>query len=186
MYYRQGKLDKAESYLRAAWEMKPNPEYGLHLGNIYEAQHRPQDAATMYRMSLSAKNSLVWQDMFQTLLGKLGYAHGDPLPMEVSTSLPMLHLAPATVGKEAVVEISVEHTDPPVVTFLQGDPAQEKLITLAIQQVMAKSLPDDGPETVLRRARVHCVAGQTSVCALDFLVTEKAKTDALTSVASKP
>jgi hypothetical protein len=176
VYYRQGKQGKAEAYIQAAWNLKSNPEYALHLGSIYEAQLRPKDAAAIYRMALSAKNSPIWQDEFQTRLAKLGEADAEPVPMEVTAPLQssILPLSPGTT--EPVVEILIAAAGPPVVTYVEGKPAHGESLTDAIQSAVGQFLPDSGPETILRRARITCVAGQASNCALHFLTPSSENT----------
>lgn len=173
VYYRQGKQEKAEAYILAAWNLKPNPEYALHLGSIYEAQLRPKDARVIYRMALSAKNSPIWQDDFQTRLAKLGEAHAEPVPMEVISFLQSSILPLSPEAAEPVVEIFIVAARPAVVTYLNGEPAHAESLTHAIQTAVGRFLPDSGPETILRRARVSCTAGQASRCALHFLTPGK-------------
>lgn len=173
VYYREGKQEKAEAYILAAWKLKPNPEYALHLGNVYEAELRPKDAATIYRMALSGKNSPIWQDDFQTRLAKLGEAHAEPVPMEVTTSLPTFLTQFGPGDTEPLVEILIAAAVPPAVTYPNGEPAHGESLTHAIQSAVAHFLPDSGPEVILRRARVTCTAGQTSNCSLHFLTQEE-------------
>jgi len=169
VYYREGKQKRAEAYLLAAWKLKPNPEYALHLGSIYEAQHRPKDAVAIYQMALSGKNSPIWQDDFQTRLVRLGEANAEQVPMEVTTTLPssLARLGPG--DSEPLVEILIAAATPPAVTYLNGEPTSGASLTHAIQSAVAGFLPDAGPETILRRARVSCTAGQDPNCALHFL-----------------
>jgi hypothetical protein len=173
VYYLEGKQDKAETYLRAAWELKPNPEYGLHLGSVYEAQQRPTEAEAMYRMCQSVGNSAAWKEKFDARLAKLGDSDAAPLPMEITTALPSLDLHVGEGDPEPVVEILIGHAGLPTVTYLAGEPTGETSVTKAIQSALAGSLPDSGPETILRRARVSCKAGRSPACALDFLTSRK-------------
>lgn len=175
VYYRQGKQERAEAYILAAWNLKPNSEYALHLGSIYEAQLRPKDAAAIYRMALSSKNSPIWQDDFQTRLAKLGEAHAEPVPLEVTTSLPLFVLPLGTGHADPIVEILIAAAAPPAVMYLNGEPTHRESLTHAIQSALAQFLPDNGPETILRRARVTCRAGKPSNCALYFLTPGREK-----------
>jgi tetratricopeptide (TPR) repeat protein len=175
VYYRQGKQEKAEAYLRAAWELKPSSELSIHLGLLYEALRRPKDAMAFYRMALSGKNSPAWQDFLQTRLARLGVADAAPLPDEVTTSLLVtgIHLRPGAA--EPLVDILLTHDNPPEVLFLIGDPTLDKSLTAAIQSALGKDLPDDGTEKILRRARVSCATGEASTCVLRFLSSQEAK-----------
>jgi len=169
VYYREAKQEKAEAYLLAAWNLKPNPEEALHLGSVYEAQHRPKDAAAIYEMALSGQSSPIWQDDFQTRLAKLGDAQAEKVPMEVTTSLPSFTPKLDPGDSEPLVEIIFTAGAPPAVTYLNGEPAYGATLTRAIQSAVAGFLPDGGPETILRRAHVSCAAGQNSNCTLHFL-----------------
>jgi hypothetical protein len=173
VYYQEGKQDKAEAYLRAAWEVKPNPEYGLHLGSVYEAEKRSAEAAAMYRMCESVKNSASWKEKFDGRLAKLGDAEATPLPMVITTALPAVHLKLGAGATAPVVEILIGHAGLPTVTYLAGEPEGAAGLTKAIQTALAGSLPDDGPEMILRRARVTCGEGRRPACALEFLTSNK-------------
>jgi tetratricopeptide (TPR) repeat protein len=174
VYHRQKKQEMAEKYARAAWDIKPNPEYALHLGSIYEAQNLPREAEKIYRMALSAKISPHLRDTFLARLAKLGNTDDQSLPMNVTTPLPSLHLTPSPEKAEILVQIIVAPNGLPVVTFLQGEPGAEesKSLKQAIQNALANTLPDSGLETILRRARVNCSATQTPACKLDFVTPE--------------
>jgi hypothetical protein len=176
VYCRQGKQEKAEAYLLAAWELKPNPETGYHLGRVYEAELRPKEAIKFYKMSLSGKNPPARQDFFQTQLAKLGEQDAQPLPLEMTTPLPFFDAPPQADDRIAVVDILISDGQPPTVSVLQGDPKLQQSISRAIQAALAKDLPDQGPEKVLRRARLSCNVDATHGCMLRFLSSEEAKT----------
>ena len=54
--YRQGDFSGAEEYAIAAWSLNPRPESGLHLGEIYQAQHRKDEAVHLYRLAVVSGN----------------------------------------------------------------------------------------------------------------------------------
>jgi hypothetical protein len=51
--YREGKVDEAESYVRAAWNNKPTGDRGLHLGEIAEKRGNKKAALDLYEMALA-------------------------------------------------------------------------------------------------------------------------------------
>lgn len=51
--FQQGNMDAAEKYLLAAWQITDELIVGLHLGRIYEAQDRQNEAAEIYVAALS-------------------------------------------------------------------------------------------------------------------------------------
>jgi hypothetical protein len=185
VYYRAHKPDRAEAYLRAAWELNPNSLFAIHLGFAYEAEHKVPEAIAIYRMALSAKPSPAGLDTLTTRLANLGSPNAERLPVEIVTPLPALNPQLAPGSEEPLVDIIVSHNHPPSVTFLKGDSALKKPITQAIQSALASSLPDGGPELVIRRARVTCAAGNPPSCVMrftntrEFTAVEQARRDAL-------
>ena len=50
--YKENKLPEAESYVRSAWLLLAgDPEGGEHMGKVYEAEGKKEDALTTYRLS---------------------------------------------------------------------------------------------------------------------------------------
>jgi tetratricopeptide (TPR) repeat protein len=175
VYLHQGQRDKAETYMHAAWELKPlNPDINLYMATIYEGDHRPQDATTFYRMALSATDSTSVHNFIQTRFDRLGATTTDPLPMDVVTPLPSLSLQLKADDAEPQVDILLTRDKPPVVSLLKGDLALEKPIADAIQSALANPFPDTGPEKLLRRARVTCSSGDKPTCALHFVGSQVA------------
>jgi hypothetical protein len=175
VYYRQGRQEKAETYMHAAWELKPrNSDINLYMALIYEAQHKPENATTFYRMALSATNSPTAQGIIHTRLDRLGVTATAPLPMDVMTPLPSLTIQLNTSDTEPLVDILLTRDGPPAITLLKGDPALEKSLVKAIESALANPFPDTGPEKLLRRARVTCSSGDKPVCALHFLGSQVA------------
>jgi len=50
--FQQGKMDAAEKYVHAAWQITDDLAIGLHLGRIYETQGRKNDAVQTYLAAL--------------------------------------------------------------------------------------------------------------------------------------
>jgi tetratricopeptide (TPR) repeat protein len=50
--FRMGSLPAAESYLRAAWQLRPDGTAGDHLGQVYEREKKLAEAVHMYRLAL--------------------------------------------------------------------------------------------------------------------------------------
>jgi tetratricopeptide (TPR) repeat protein len=51
--FQQSKLEDAEKYLFAAWQVADDLTIGMHLGRVYETQGRKNDAIEMYQAALS-------------------------------------------------------------------------------------------------------------------------------------
>ncbi len=54
VYFQQGDVKRAESLIRPAWLLAEHEVVGEHLGQIYEKEGRPKEAARMYELSLAA------------------------------------------------------------------------------------------------------------------------------------
>ncbi len=173
VYFREGKLPQAETYTRAAWELDPRGSFGAHLGRIYEQQHRVQDAISIYRMALSATGSAGEKAGIRTRLVDLGVPDAEPLPVTVPVPLPSVSAHGAEA--DALFDILVTQTNPPAVLFLQGSTTLKEPAVAAIQAALQTSLPDAGPEKILRRARVSCRGGDTPTCTLDLFPAQAAE-----------
>jgi hypothetical protein len=175
VYYQQGQHEKAETYMHAAWELKPrNVDINVYLGIIYDAQHKPNDATRFYRMALNGNLSPTIQNSIQTRFDRLGVTATAPLPMDVTTPLPSLTVQLKADDTEPLVDILLTRDKPPAVSLIKGDHALEKPLTEAIQSAFANPVPDTGPEKLLRRARVTCTSGDQPICALHFLGSQVA------------
>ena len=175
VYYRQGQLEKAETYMHAAWELKPrNVDINVYLGIISDAQHKPNDATNFYRMALNGNLSPTIQNSIQARFDRLGITTNAPLPMDVTTPLPSLALQLDLADTEPLVDILLTRDKPPAVSLIKGDHALEKPLTEAIQSALANPFPDTGPEKLLRRAQVTCISGDQPTCALHFLGSQVA------------
>ena len=187
VYFREGNQKQAEAFARAAFELKPNPEYCSHLGRIYEAEGRPKDAIAIYQIALSKKNSPAALDFFQTRLAQLGAPGAPALSMDVITHLPALN--PPLAGEtDILLDITLTRDQTPAVNYLKVRPPNESTVTAAIQSALAhdlsgndlpnNGLPDNGPETILRRAHLFCTSGDAPACSLYFVSSEELKTPA--------
>lgn len=54
IYFREGKLPLAESYVHAAWFEGQHREVGDHLGQIYEKEGKKQEAANIYALAVAS------------------------------------------------------------------------------------------------------------------------------------
>lgn len=54
VYFRRGDLSKAESYVRAGWDLSQDATIGDHLAQVYEREGKKQEAANIYRLALAA------------------------------------------------------------------------------------------------------------------------------------
>jgi tetratricopeptide (TPR) repeat protein len=171
VYYRAHQLETAEAYLRAAWELNPNCLFAIHLGFVYEAEKKQTEATAIYRMGLSSKPAPVQLDELTTRLTKLGNSDAQAIPVDIVTPLPTLDLNLGPDDTEPLVDIALKHDSATIVTVVKGDSKLKKILAQAIQPALVSSLPDSGPEIILRRARVTCSASGTATCSLHFVTT---------------
>ncbi|HET7207031.1 MAG TPA: tetratricopeptide repeat protein, partial [Terriglobales bacterium] len=54
VYFRRGDLSKAESYVRAGWNLSQDATIGDHLAQVYEREGKKQEAAHIYRLALAS------------------------------------------------------------------------------------------------------------------------------------
>ena len=57
IYFKENKLAQAQSYVRSAWLLLMSPESGLHMGKIYEAEGKKDDALTAYTLAVKSMGS---------------------------------------------------------------------------------------------------------------------------------
>ena len=57
VYFKLENLDQAQKYLNAAWTISQSPVIGDHLGQVYEQQHKKDEAVRMYRLAFAASRS---------------------------------------------------------------------------------------------------------------------------------
>lgn len=58
VYFQQGKLDEAEKFVRASWEISQAGEVGDHLAQIYEKRGMKDKAAEMYAEAMATQGSV--------------------------------------------------------------------------------------------------------------------------------
>jgi len=72
VYFRRGDPGKAESYLRAAWDLSQSATIGDHLAQVYETIGKIREAEHLYRLALASsggdKNEI--RQHYQRLTGK--------------------------------------------------------------------------------------------------------------------
>src|SRR5512146_257902 len=73
VYFRRGDLSKAESYLRAAWDLSQSAVIGDHLAQVYEHLGKKREAEHTYRLALAAARGTSGDEIrehYQHLTGK--------------------------------------------------------------------------------------------------------------------
>jgi tetratricopeptide (TPR) repeat protein len=156
--FQRGKKEDAERYLFAAWQIADDPTIGVHLGHVYEAQERKNDAIEMYLAALAKipANQGLSDDAKDTrkrladILGgytqvddRLAQAHSKKSPIRtVSIANPggAQGIAQYTVIVDAnskIVDLAATNSDDPLATLNDA--------------IRAAAMPQTFPDTTLKK-----------------------------------
>jgi tetratricopeptide (TPR) repeat protein len=192
IYFKENKLPQAESFVRSAWLLLMNPEGGLHMGKIYEAEGKKDDALTTYRLAVKGmgsrqltQNYLDMKSEMETRAAalKASGAHEKPGPHVQQLSDELVAMRTYTIpnpldGKYASADFVMLMGDNRAeqVQFLKGDESLEKAAA-ALQAVSYRApLPEGSKAKVLRRGIVACTTG-SKTCMLVLLPVNEARVD---------
>jgi tetratricopeptide (TPR) repeat protein/transglutaminase-like putative cysteine protease len=162
VYFRMGNLDKAERYLNAAWTISQSALIGDHLGQVYEQQHKKDQAVRMYRLALVASPRLNamkdTESRLERLGGTVGHGRLDSSGREELGRLRTVHLSRIT-SEAATGEfflLFVVGSKVQDVKFVSGSEklkSADKALRAATFDV---PLPDDGPTRLIRKGVLSC------------------------------
>jgi len=178
VYYAEGKLDKAEKYVSAAWELGQHGEVGDHLGQIYEKRGEKEKAIRTYALAMNGLrpipetrgrlgNLLGGEDKVAAIVDKYRAELQDMRTLKLNDH-------PALTGDaEYFVLLGAAKSGTSVdgAKFVSGE---EKLRTLdAALQHLKPSLdfPDDTPTKILRRGVLSC-SQATHNCNFVFILPD--------------
>lgn len=178
IYFREGKLDLAESYVHAAWVTAQHSEIGDHLGQIYEKQGRLQDAANIYALAVAAdtlspepegKDALLAR---QKALAAKGYRakYADPgaeLGNERSIFLPAL--THTFSSADFFVLLSPGKVED--VRFISGDARLEDAAQSLRKADFSTQFPKDSQDRIVRRGILAC-SGVDKRCQFTMLLPQ--------------
>jgi tetratricopeptide (TPR) repeat protein len=156
--FRQSKLEVAEKYLFAAWQVADDPTIGLHLGRLREAQGRQSDAVDMYLAALEIipANQGLSDDAKETrkrladILG--GYSQVDDRLAQdrhKKSSLRKLSIA-NSVGAQGIAQYTVIIDANSKVVDLAAASLDDPLATLQ-DAIRAAAMPQSFPDTTLKK-----------------------------------
>jgi len=163
VFYAEGKLDKAEKYVAAAWGLGNHGEVGDHLGQIYEKRGEKEKAISTYALAMNGLRPI--PETRGRLSGLVGGAdkvdavvqkHRDDLQQMRTTQLK--DPPPLTGNADFWVLLGTSKNGATVesVKFVSGE---EKLRSLeeALQHLKFNvNFPDDTPAKILRRGNLSC------------------------------
>lgn len=185
VYFRLGNLDKAEKYLNAAWSLSQGAVEGDHLAQVYEQEHRKDDAVKMYRLALGISRSPELTKGIQERLVRCAGA-GNAAPLadqeEQLKSLRTFALPPVVSDDASAEFFLLLGSDSKVqdVAFISGSEKLKSADKVLSSTAFKIPLPDDGPTKVLRRGMLSCAP--TGGCNFVFYTASSVRFDIPTAI----
>jgi tetratricopeptide (TPR) repeat protein len=185
IYFKENKLPEAEAYVRSArLLLLSDPETGEHLGKIYEAEGKKDEALTTYRLTVKSMGRPnpppTYADMKTEMearvaaLTKAG-VHEKPGPRVQQGGDELGALRTYTIsspldGQYASTDFLLLLRDNRAedVRFLKGDEALKKAGSTLLTTTYRSPLPIGSKAKVLRRGILACTTGSTT-CLLVLL-----------------
>jgi len=163
VYLIQGKLDLAEHYVVAAWTLRQEGTFALHLGQIALARGDQTTAKDWFRTAIGYPLNI--DDIMTTFreLRVMGdeRPHFRPAP-DASVAIPTT----STLKGSGEVELVFQHGKEPQMLWIKGSDAIRALPIETIVASLPNQIPDSGRELVVRYAMLGCPGDQP--CRLRF------------------
>ena len=173
VYFRTGELEKAERYLRAAWVLSQRATIGVHLGRLYEREHKRDQAAHLYELAAVAEGHASATDVadrYQRLTGKAlgasatpGAVYGPRASVPVSPGEELLRARmfklPSITTESATADffvLLIPGSKAANVKFISGSTVLREAGKFVAAVPSVAEFPDDGPVKLVRRATVSC------------------------------
>jgi tetratricopeptide (TPR) repeat protein len=193
IYFKENKLPQAESYVHSAWMLLlENPEAGLHMGQIYEAEGKKEEALRTYRLTVKAMTRSAppenYLDMKMemesriTALTRAGvHEKREPRLQQGQDEIAALRtytISSPLDGQYASADFLLLLGDNRAedVRFLKGDESLKKAVPALEAVAYRAPLPVGSKAKVLRRGIVACTTG-SKTCLLVLLPTGSARMD---------
>jgi tetratricopeptide (TPR) repeat protein len=164
IYYKQGAIAKAEPYIKASWELNQDSTVADHLAQIYQKNGDHAAALHMWTLGLAANprdkdipahlkaaGGSTGPSTFQRSPGKYTPSAGEELG-KIRT-LPIANLDRDNGSAEFFLLFSGAKV---VDAKLVGGEFDEKDATAALKSITYSSVPDNGPEKIIRRGILSC------------------------------
>ena len=188
--FKQNKLADAESYVRSAWLLISNMEVGEHLGAIYEAEGKKEDALTTYRLALKTlghqKLAPGFRERKEKMEAKVALlevagVHEKPGPRVQEGGDELAALRTYTIpsplhGEYASADFLLLMGDNRAqdVRFFRGDEALKKAIPALLAASYRAPVPPGSKVKLLRRGILACTTG-SKTCMLVLLPPGEAR-----------
>ncbi len=161
--FREGKLELAEAYLKPGWLLKQSNTLGNHLGQIYEAQGKLQEARMVYEQALRSQapgNSE--SDGKQIKERALKLARGKPLEHVSKETEELLKLRtielPEFVQGYHTADFNLVWSGGSLqdAAFVKGDESLRPALAMLKKANPAMVMPPDSKAKVVRRGVMAC------------------------------
>jgi tetratricopeptide (TPR) repeat protein len=189
--FKENKLPEAESYVRSAWLLlSGDPEAGEHLGKIYEAEGKKEDALTTYRLVVKGMehpgippNYADMKTEMEARIAALTKAgvHEKPGPQIQQGGDELAALRTYTIpsplkgqyaSADFVLLLGDNHAED--VRWLKGDEELKQATPGLLAAAYRAPLPAGSKAKILRRGIVACTTG-SKTCLLVLLPAAQAQ-----------
>lgn len=161
VYYREGKLQEADRYLEAAWNLEQAQPIADHLGQLYEKLNRRQAAIHMYALAAAcpdAQSGSDDRDLARLIQAKARRDADVSRAREEVSQMRRVKLGKisSTVGSAEFIVLFAPGAKIEGVKFASGSEqlrSAAKVISLARFKA---PLPDDVPTQIIRRGVMVC------------------------------
>jgi tetratricopeptide (TPR) repeat protein len=173
VYFKSGDLDRAETYLNAAWTLSQQAVIAGHLGQVYERQGKNAAAIHMYKLALNPSSSRSTGEAGHLDATRARLKHLSPPPakddsnsMEITSEVSAMGLTklPRVKAEPGSAEFFLVFARDPKtasvvaedVKFISGTESLKSAVTALKSASYKVLLPSDGQPHLLRRGILLC------------------------------
>jgi TonB family protein len=179
VYFRRGEFDRSVEYLNAAWNLRPDPVMGDHLGEAYEKLGRHDDALRTYRMAVAAVDYLRGGftaddiDCISDAKARVKALDSNPAPDRIDLSKALTLSLQSSNGKVGSAEFEMMVTGDTISAArrISGDASFDSFVASLKSVHVNGKLPSDANIQIPRRGTINC---GPSACELLFMPSREA------------
>lgn len=161
--FAEGKIDVAERYVRAAWQLGEHADEADHLAQIYEKRGQKSEAAHFYALALIARRP---DPEIRTRLSKIVGSGGVDAELtkyraefEQNRSLHVPNPSSLAGNADFFIVLSGSTVSSPSVegvSFVNGEEKLKSSMDALRAAIFVQSFPDDNPVRIVRRGTLTC------------------------------
>lgn len=163
VYFRRGDLSKAESYLRAAWDLSQSAVIGDHLAQVYEHLGKKREAEHTYRLALAAARGNSGDEIrehYQHLTGKKPDQEWHCCVMSPQEELSRVRstklAAKSRPSGSATYALAFSPGKVDEVSYISGDSSLKSIGQQLSSTKFHIEFPDQEPVRLVRRGILTC------------------------------